>query len=58
MLDKAQLTKDERKQRDQARALAQRARQVLREAKGTNELDALALATRASKEVALLWCGC
>jgi tetratricopeptide (TPR) repeat protein len=54
VLDKAQLTGDERKQRDHAKSLFQRARQLLGDAKGTNEMDALSLATTASEEIALL----
>jgi tetratricopeptide (TPR) repeat protein len=54
VLEKAQLTSAERKQRDHARSVAQRAREMLQGAKGEHEMDALSLATTASREVGVL----
>jgi tetratricopeptide (TPR) repeat protein len=54
VLEKAQLTSDERKQRDHARFVAKSAREMLQGAKGENEMDALSLATTASREVGVL----
>jgi tetratricopeptide (TPR) repeat protein len=54
VLDKAQLTSDERQQLDRARSEIQSARRLLQNAKSENEMDALSLATSASKAVAAL----
>ncbi len=54
VLDKGQLTSDERKQLDRARSQLQSARRLLQNVRSENEMDALSLATSASKEVAAL----
>ncbi len=54
VLDKAELTTDERKQRDRARTQLQSARRVLQAAKGQNETEAASLAMAASEAVAPL----
>jgi tetratricopeptide (TPR) repeat protein len=53
LLGKADLTSDERRQREHAKSLAQNARSLLQRA-GGQETEALAIATAASKEVAVL----
>jgi tetratricopeptide (TPR) repeat protein len=54
VLEKGQLTSDERKQRDRARSVAQRAREMLQGAKGAAEMEALSLAVTASRELGVL----
>jgi VWFA-related protein len=54
VVGKGQLTSEERKQRDRARALLQSARRMVQEAKSEKEMEARSLATSASKEVAAL----